>query len=218
MLGYIAYMFVYRRVHGVGNTYSKIYEKPITSLDDLNVTEKDIISNSGATYDYYIELADSNTSEYNVLEFDTVSNVESWFQGLFVGNYEKQYVAHLSCSTSVTRNTESKYVTTLLGRTPYVVSNSNLNYSTGSSQGLFSRLDNNNQPIAELTDEYRNEVVDFLTDGTDKILKTSTGGIWLVSIDPQINIEPDDNYLGFNIISFDWTEIDDVPILKKVTS
>lgn len=217
-LGDIGFLSLYRRVHGINNTYFKIYEKEITSLNDLTIAESDFTAKSGTVYDYYIELTDTNTATATVLEFLTVNGIESWFDGLFIGNYEKQYMAYLDCSTTTKRSVQSEYVTTLNGRTPYVVSNSNINYTTGSSSGLFSRLDNRNQPIAEMTDSYRDEVVDFLTDGTNKIIKTNTGGMWYVSIDPEVNIENDDRYIGHNIISFNWTEIDDVPLLREVAT
>jgi len=57
-----------------------------------------------------------------------------------------------------------------------------------------------------------------LSDGTDKILKTSDGEVWYVSVDPGINITSDDHFIGSNKIEFNWTEIGDVPVLKKVVS
>ena len=61
-------------------------------------------------------------------------------------------------------------------------------------------------------------MVQFLVDGTEKILKTSDGGIWLVSIDPTVNVTSDEQYRGSSKIEFEWTEIGDVPVTKKVTS
>ena len=212
----IMYILISRRKHDTEDDYERVYEKVIVTLDDLSFSDVDMSGKSGISYDYYVELTDDNTVNYNVIEFGEVNNVECWFDGLFVGNDDKQYIAPLNCNTSYSRNTQSNYVTTLSGRTPYRVSNTNLNYTTGKSSGLFVPLDSYNQPAPTNTKEYIKEVVDFLSDGTEKILKTSDGDAWYVSIDPGINISFDDRYIGSSMIDFSWTEIGDLPLPKKV--
>ena len=214
----IHYMFISRRIHGFGGDYTRIYEKVITSTSQLTFEDLDITAKSGVVYDYYIELTDGNTAGYNVIEFGTIYNVESWFDGLFIGDYETQYFAPLNCKTETTRNTQSNYVTTLSGRTPYKISNTSLNYTTGQTSALFMPLDQYNQPIKQVSKEYAEAVVDYLTDGKEKILKTSDGRVWYVTIDPEVNIAFDDNYIGAGDISFNWTEINDVPVLRSVTA
>lgn len=215
-LGSIAYLMIFRKLHVVGSTYSKIYEKAISSVSDLTFNDIDLTAKCNTSYDYYIELANGHNTGYTVLENETISNVQSYFEGLFIGNNTKQFVAHLDCSTSITRNTQSNYVVTLAGRTPYKVSNSNLNYTSGQSSGLFLQVDENNELYFGKNDDYIQSVVDFLSDDTDKILKTSDGGIWYVSIDPGVSVAHDNYYKGYNEISFSWTEIGDVPVLKVV--
>lgn len=216
-LGSIAYLMLYRRVYGSGDSYTQILEKQISSASDLSFAVKDITAGSNTAYEYYVELKNGNSTGSNVLEFKTFGPVEVWFNGIFVGDYDKQYMAHLNCSTSITRNTQCEYVNTLAARTPYRVSNSVLNYTSGQSSGLFCRLDQYGQPITETNNVYRNEVVDFLTDGENKIVKTSDGGAWYVSIDPGVSTAHDDHYIGANTISFSWTEVDDVPYLRTVS-
>ena len=213
----ISYVLISRRVHGEDD-YDRIYEKVITNTDQLTFYDFDIGVKCGTSYDYYIELTDSNSIGYTTIEFGEILDVECWFDGLFIGNYEKQYMAHLNCKTSTTRNTQVSYVTTIASRTPYRVSNAFTNYVTGQSSGLFAPLDQYNQPDPQSTKEYINEVVDFLSDGTDKILKTSDGQVWYVSIDSQISVPFDEYYKGSCEISFNWTEIGDVPVIKKVTT
>ena len=213
----ISYILISRKIHGEGE-YDRIYEKEITNVDQLTFYDFDIGVKSGTSYDYYVELTDGNSIGYTVIEFGEILNVGCWFDGLFIGNYEKQYMAPLNCSTSVIRNTQANYVMTLAGRTPYRVSNTSANYTTGQSSGLFMPLDNNKQPVKIDTKEYTREVVDFLVDGTEKVLKTSDGEAWLVSIDPGVEIPSSDYFTGFNIISFNWTEIGDIPAIRQVTT
>jgi hypothetical protein len=113
----------------------------------------------------------------------------------------------------VTRNNQVNYTTTIGARTPYRISNANTNYTTGSSSAIFCPIDMNGNPIKTVTKGYISEVVDFLTDGETKLLKTSDGDMWFVSIDPQIQISFDNYYIGSSQISFDWTEIDDIPYI-----
>lgn len=212
----IMYILISRKKHNAEEDYERVYERIIVTLDDLSFNDIDMYGRSGVSYDYYIELTDGNTVGYNIIEFGEINNVECWFDGLFIGNDIKQYVAPLNCNTSYSRNTQSNYVTTLSGRTPYRVSNTNVNYTVGKSSGLFVPLDSHNQPAPTNTKEYINEVVDFMSDGTEKVLKTSDGNVWYVSIDPVINISFDDRYIGSSIIDFSWTEIGDLPLPKKV--
>lgn len=213
----ISYVLISRRVHGEDD-YERMYEKVITNTDQLTFSDFDIGVKCGTSYDYYIELTDGNSIGYTTIEFGEILDVECWFDGLFIGNYEKQYMAPLNCSTSVTRNTQANYVMTLAGRTPYRVSNTNANYTTGQSSGLFMPLNNYNQPVKMNTRDYTKEVVDFMVDGTEKVLKTSDGGAWLVSIDPGVEIPSSDYFTGFNMISFNWTEVGDIPAIRQVTT
>lgn len=212
----ISYMIIFRRKHGFLGSYDRIVEKKINTVSDLDYSYLDITVRSGTSYDYYVELTNSIEASRNIIEFGSISNVKCEFDGMFVGDYDTQYMAQFNSSTSQTRNTQSNYVTTLSGRTPYVITNSNLNYTTGQSSGLFMQLDENNNPLVDETGDYMRQVVDYLSDGENKLLKTSSGDMWYVFIDPGIDVAFNDNYLGYNPISFNWTEIDDVPVLRKV--
>lgn len=211
-LGRIAKICIYRKVNTTGATLEKQYTINVTSLDDLTFKIYDYTTKSGTSYIYSITLLDGSE---NILEQNTYSNISCWFDGIFIGNESKQYMAELNCSTSIERNTSVSYVNTLSARTPYAVRNSNLNYVTGHSSGIFMRV-NNGDLIADNTVDYANEVMNFLSDGTNKLLKTSDGGMWYVSIGQNINLQSTDHYAGNYVIEFDWTEIDDVPIMGKV--
>lgn len=214
----IMYVLIFRRKHNTLENYVRVYEKVITNLNQLNFSDMDLSVRSGVSYDYRVELTDGNSTGYTIIEYGNINNVECWFDGLFIGNDKKQYFAPLDCNTSITRNTQAAYVTTLASRTPYRVSNSITNYTTGQSSGLFAPFDINKQIDVQYTKDYIEEVVDFLSNGEEKILKTSDGEAWYVSIDPGISVSSDDHYPGSSKIEFNWTEIGDVPVLKKVVS
>ena len=207
----IQFLLLFRRVHGKNEEYTKIYEKELNNTGDLSFILMDITTRSGYSYDYYIELTNDNETGYIVYEFGSIEDVQCEFDGLFIGNSEVRYLAPLDCKTSTNRITQVSYVTTLSGRTPYRVSNANTNYTTGQSSALFMPFDVNGNPTKVLTKEYVNEIVDFLSDGTNKILKTSDGDAWCVSIDPEIQITFDEHFVGSSKIAFNWTEIDEIP-------
>lgn len=193
-------------------SWSEIYSIQINDNDDLNFSLFDITTRSNVGYSYSIDVMSGSTR----LESQVFDAIECLFDGLFVGNFEKQYFAFADCETEIKRNTQVGYVTTLLGRYPYRVSNANTNYTTGKSSGLFFGIDSSNNFVPDYNHDYSEEVVDFLTDGTGKILKTSDGQIWFVSIDELITLPFHDRYIGKNLVEFDWTEIGDVPIVGMV--
>lgn len=212
VIGNIASLEIYRKKKGVLGLGNKIYKKTINDASDLEFDTYDICNRAKQDYIYTIQLIDASL---NVLEYKGYE-ISSWFDGLFIGDYIKQYVAPYNSNTTYTQITQSNYVTTLSARTPYKVINANVNYASGNSSAMFLQLDNNNNPIPDYSGEYTEDILAYLTNGEDKILKTSRGEIWLVTIDQEVNVDPNDNYEGTRIISFNWTEIGDVPVLRTV--
>ena len=189
-----------------GSTWITLITKTISKVTDLTFDSFDILANSNCTYEYVVDVYKGETPYQSQL-----FTVECWFDGMFVGNFDRQYFAFANCETETKRITQVEYVTTLSGRTPYRVSNADTNYTTGTSKGLFFDLDQNGNPVPDYNHQFSNDVVDFLTDGSSKILKTSDGQIWYVSIDDTIELPYHERYLGYNEIGFNWTEIGDVP-------
>lgn len=196
-----------KRKESKGSTWHTLITKTISKAEDLTFNAFDILVKSNCNYDYVIDIYKGNTLYQSQL-FD---NIECWFDGMFVGNFEKQFFSFANCQTDTKRVTQVEYVTTLSGRTPYRVSNADTNYTTGTSRGLFFDLDSNGNPTPDYDHVFSEDVVDFLTDGSSKILKTSDGQIWYVSIDEAVELPFHERYLGYNEIEFDWTEIGDVP-------
>lgn len=206
-IGSIKKLVVSRKIYGT-SSWTDIYTKNITNANDFNIALLDITAKPEYSYSYTISLNGTNTT----IEFQIYDNIKCVLDGLFVGNFDKQYVAYTNAETDTKKNNQVNYVVTLAGRTPYRVANSQVNYTTGSSSGLFTKLTvDKKKLVPDYNREYTNEILDFLTDGTAKILKTNDGDIWYVSIDDGANAGFNDRYFGMNGISFNWTEIGDVP-------
>lgn len=189
--------------------WTEIHTILVTTVEDLRFELVDFITLSGVSYSYNFDIMDSDG--LIPIEFGIIDNIKCSFEGLFVGNADRRYVAGANFKTETNRNTQVQYVTTLAGRYPYAVSNADTNYTTGKSTGLFLKLTNDKRRFIPDDDHsYANEILGFLTDGTSKIVKTHDGQAWYVSIDanPQ---ETYSDYLGAHSISFNWTEIGELP-------
>lgn len=195
-----------RKRHGE-SSWVDIYTVPISSVADLSFNLLDILVLSGSTYDYNFDLMSGRT----IVESGRVDNIRCWFEGLFVGDFKQYFVAGTNCRTETQRNTAVEYVTTLSGQYPYRVSNADLNYTTGTSSGLFLELDSiHNHFIPDTYHQFSNKVLDYLADGQEKILKTHDGQAWMITVDAN----PHKAYSGFygmNPIEFAWTEIGELP-------
>ena len=193
--------------------WNDVFSKVVSSVNDLTFQLFDMTSLSGQTYAYTFNVMAGD----RILESETTDYVDCWFNGLFVGNSERQFVAGSNFKTEVKRNTQVAYITTLSGRVPYRVSNANTNYTTGSSSGLFLEVTEDKKKfIPDYDHAYSDSVVDFLSDGTGKVLKTHDGQIWYISVDDSISTPNNEGYLGMNSVAFSWTEIGDVPAFGMV--
>lgn len=196
------------------STWVELQTISVSSVDDLSFDLFDIGTLSGY---YYIYSIDIKNSSGNILETQTFSKVQCSFEGVFVGNALRQYMGMSSVEVSETRNTQVQYVTTLADRTPHRVSNANTNYTTGKVSALFMKLtDDKRKFVPDYDHTYVNEVIDFLSDGSGKIIKTTDGRGWYASIDTVIDKAFNDYYNGYNKISFSFTEIGDVPAINTL--
>ena len=205
-LGNINKMAILRRMSG-STDWNEITSIDISSITDLTFNKVDILTLSGAKYEYSVDLKNGD----EILETETTDAIESWFDGLFIGDFETQYIAGTNFKTDYSTNQSVEYVETLNSKYPYRVSNGIANYCTGTSEGLFLELTDDKKSFKPDTyHTYSDKVLDFLCDGGTKILKTHDGHGWCVAIDSQ-PAKVYSDFLGMNAISFKWTEIDAFP-------
>ena len=211
-IGDVTSVKIWRKTEGE-TSWNELHTIEVSSVDDLNFGLFDILSVSGKKYSYGIDVMADNT----IVESGLFDDIECDFQGLFIGNFDRQYVAGTNFKVDTTRNTSVEYVVTLSGRTPHSVSNANTNYSSGSASGLFLKLsDDKKKFVPDYDHSYSNEVLDFLTDYSYKILKTHDGQIWYVSIDANPSSPFNEHYTGMNQVQFNWTEVGDLPAFGMV--
>lgn len=205
-LGNINRIVVSRKKAGMTD-WNVIHTITVETIDDLSFDLFDILTLAGTTYSYNIDIKNNNS----IIEMGMIENVKCTFEGLFVGDFEHQYIAGTNFKTEYSTNQSIEYVETLSSKYPFRVSNSAANYCTGTSSGLFLELTDDKKSFKPDTyHAHTDKVLDFLRDGGTKILKTHDGHGWCVSIDAQPSKVYSD-YIGMNAIQFAWTEIDDFP-------
>ena len=209
----VGYLSISRKMTGTFD-WSSLHTMKISSANDFNFSCFDITAKSGYEYEYVIDIIGSDGA--SILEFWVSDAVKCSFRGLFVGDDNKQYMAGVNFKTETKMNTQVEYVTTLSGKYPYRIQNAETNYVTGVSSGLFLKLsDDKKRFVPDYNHSYSDEVLRFLCDGNSKIIKTHDGQGWYVSIDANASKVYSD-FEGMNSISFNWTQISDLPPLGVV--
>lgn len=202
----------------VSGDWLTLYSQPITQASDMDFTFIDFLNQHGKTYRYaLVPLLTQQQGDIDV-EIEggyTVSDdVLSVFDGVFVANSNGSQ--KLKASTEygdLETNQDVGVLTTIGGKYPFVVSNSNLNYHSGSISALIVPSDFYTNGDLDRLDivERREAIEQFLTDKTAKILKDWNGNIWLITFVENVEVSFLDDYgMGLGTLSAKWVEIGDV--------
>lgn len=195
-----------------------LYSQPITQASDMDFTYIDFLNQHGKTYRYaLVPLLTQQQGDVDV-EIEggyTVSDdVLSVFDGVFVANSNGSQ--KLKANTEygeLETNQDVGVLTTIGNKYPFVVSNSNLNYHSGSISALIVPSDfYTSGDLDRLSIVERREAIEqFLTDKTAKILKDWNGNIWLITFVENVEVSFVDDYgMGLGTLSAKWVEIGDV--------
>lgn len=178
-----------------------IGEMKIGNKTELSFAVRDTTAQSHKKYRYYAIPVIKGREAVGTYE-----DVESVFSAYFIGNLNKQFVCALNakCERSVHYN--MSYVQTFYRQYPHAIQNGNMKYNTGSFTGLFLDRDESGEFTKENAQAFKEQVIEFLTDGDFKIIKTGEGNMWYVQINGEIR-ENYSDFIGASTISFDWTEI-----------
>lgn len=194
-----------RRVNGT-STWGLIGTVDIGTISNLSFYCYDITCRSKMTYDY------AAVPVYESVEGDyIISTIKCEFDGIYVGDATASYIAFLNPKYSFQKNIPVSYVTPFNSKYPYRIQNGAANYSTGSISGLFLPMSGCNFDLSN-TSVYKDEVLEFLCNGRSKLVKCYDGKAWICGIDGN----PKEEYSEFmdaSEIQFNFTEIDDVPVV-----
>ena len=202
-------------VADVSGSWLTLYSQPVTQASDMDFTFIDFLNQYGKTYKYALVPLLTQTQSGVEVEVEggyTVSDeVQSIFDGVYIGDSTgvqrlKAGVAYNNLNT----NQQVGVIPTLGNKYPIIVSNSNIQYDTGSVSGLIVPDDfysNGNLSRLDMSDK-REVINDFLTNKKPKILKDWNGNIWLVVFTDNVDVSFDNNY-GMGVATFisGWTEV-----------
>ena len=174
----------------------------------LSFTLNDNLNQNDVEYEYaFVPVSQGIEGNY------ITNTIKSKFNGVFICDAESIYKFYTNVSYGTNERVQQIGVFEPFGRKyPVVVSNSLLNYETGSFKGDILNndfLDTRRIDAKEIV-EKRKQIVDFLTNKKAKILKDWNGNFWLIFITDSIQTDYANNS-GMSIVNVEsrWTEVGD---------
>lgn len=179
-----------------------------SELESLNFVFNDNIAASGYTYEYaFVPVVGGTEGNY------ITNTIGAKFDGVFICDLDTIYKFYAGVKYGTNERVQKIGVFEPYGRKyPVVVSNSLINYETGSVTGTVladDYLKTKAMNRIAMVKEQR-ALKDFLTNKKAKILKDWNSHSWLIVPIDNISTSYDSKYgMGIADVSFDWVEIGD---------
>lgn len=200
---------VKRRVKGTFNWITVGMFEVHSFSDITNLVFNDYFNRNNVEYEYaFVPVVEGIEGQY------IINDVFSQFDGIFIADINSIYKFYSDVSYGSSTRVQKVGVFEPIGKKyPIIVSNSLLNYNTGSVTGNILPKDyliNRVLDRFEMVEE-RKAIEDFLTTKTAKVLKDWNGNIWCVFVTDSPTVNYVANYgMGISSVSFSWTEIGDL--------
>ena len=198
-----------RRAVGEFN-WITLYDIPVVTEDDLKISVIDTLNKNNTEYEYAL------VPVLNEIEGDYITNtILSQFDGVYICDLETIFRFYAGVSYGTGNRVQQVGILEPLGRKfPIMVSNSLLNYETGSVTGTVVTPEYY-QPGAKVTRaellKERKDLLDFLTNKKVKVIKDWNGQIYLCFVVDNPSIEYlDGSGMGLANVAFNWMEVGDV--------
>ena len=179
-----------------------------SELESLNFVFNDNIAASGYTYEYaFVPVVGGTEGNY------ITNTIGAKFDGVFICDLDTIYKFYAGVKYGTNERVQKIGVFEPYGRKyPVVVSNSLINYETGSVTGTVladDYLKTKAMNRIAMVKEQR-ALKDFLTNKKAKILKDWNSHSWLIVPIDNISTSYDSKYgMGIADVSFDWVELGD---------
>lgn len=190
------------------NTYQwiTIFEIPIETYEDFIFERFDRFARNNVEYEYSF-VPVTNNIEGNI----NANSIISKFEGVFIMEKEEAFGAILEALVSnIQKNKPTSVVTTLGSKFPYVVSNGEADYYSGSVTAAFIEYDEIKcQWKYAAGFEYRDKLMTFLDNKKPKFLKSDDGRAWIIKVisSPAEATNGDPDYIS---TTFNFVQIGDV--------
>ena len=205
-LGSIQYLRLKRREVGANN-WITLYQKSVSVKEDLSFAYIDYYGKGRGTQYEYCTVPVVNGVEQSM----DIVTVSSTFDGAVITDGETTYHVLFDASiTSTTKNRNCGAIVTLNSKYPFVFFGSRANYDTGSFSATVLKTDSTNDSVDfDGSVAYRNELSEWLTNGSPKILKLYDGRIWMIEVNGNVTADSSEHPDKVKF-SFDFIEIGSV--------
>ena len=192
--------------------WKTIYTIPIVEDDDFNFTINYPYSKNMSNNEYML-LSTINGIENSYVITECSTN----FDGFFIVDKDNIYGTMYNIDiTDTTQNINSSVLELLNSVYPTVITNSDVNYTTGTTSGCFLKFNMETQEVDVSSGvTHRKDVMSWLCNKKAKILKLEDGRIYLIKITGKPT-DINEGHKDLRKISFEWTEIGDVNSCKDL--
>lgn len=196
---------VKRRVKGTFD-WITIKQISVSKPEDLSFVITDNLNAYNTEYEYaFVPVMEDVEGSY------IIESILSKFEGVFVCDVDTVFKFH--AGVEYNNNTSNQQVGVFQPynrKYPVVVSNSIMNYQTGSIGGwvLPNDFDDNRNPSRIAITKEKEGLLKFLLNKKPKIIKDMNGNSWLVYFTGNPTLSYDNNYgQGMVKVSAEWTEV-----------
>lgn len=196
-----------RRIKGTFD-WITIKEVSISKPEDLSFVITDNLASYDTEYEYaFVPLIGENEGNY------IINSIMSKFQGVFICDAET--VFKFSAGVEYSNNQANQEIGVFQPynrQYPVIVSNSVLNYKSGSIGGwvLPENFDQNRVIDRKAITKEKEVLLNFLMNKKPKMIKDMNGNKWLVFFTGNPSLSYDNNYgQGMVKVNAEWTEIGD---------
>lgn len=176
--------------------------------DGYNYIDRTVQSHQ--EYEYAIIFKDKNGVEMGLITAMWNGNNKVIFDGYYIYDGETEYHGDINVSLSDTRTVKRNVVEPLYSKYPYVIQTAETNYTTFEIQTQY--IEKDNKQISGLDLEYqalfREQVLDFLTNGKAKLFRNNDGRNKIVVLSDSVS-NTSDGYINAVSSSYPMVEIAD---------
>lgn len=204
VLSQIDGLIVKKQIAG-SNQWQNIIYRPVSTAADCVFTELDKYVRSGVEYEYALVTTRNGKEGYMY-----PISITPEFEGIFIIEKDIMYHTVANVQMAVNKNRPNATINTIDNLYPYVVTNGQNNYHSGSTSAMFVRTYNNCDYNWSFYDswKYREDLMEFLCNGKPKVLKHFDGRMYLIGVvDTPSQNESVSNY--YPTTTFSWVEIGD---------
>jgi len=200
----VSSMRVKRREKGTYK-WTTLFQVPIAGINDLLFERFDRFCRAETEYEWAL-VPVINGIEGNL----SINSIVSDFDGMAICEKDTTFLTPLDVKYSRQRNRNSSILNSIEGKFPSVIINSQNCYDSGTASGVFIQL---NEETCEFDLDggwkYRDDFLDFLSDGKPKFLKLYNSNAWIISVIDN-PAENNDEHPDKVVTSFSWVQVGDI--------